>query len=169
MEGGGETGSQLGPTNSAVLNNIQTKITNKQTDLEVVIGNLTFLFLMNRPLLACLNHCYDFMAACYTEKRVLWKSVRHELRIARGLLIFARSDLDRPWHPAALMLDASLSGYSVAERDKDYALVQSVGEWDERWRFRRELDVGARARFVDAEASAIGSVRPSVAGPRFHD
>ena len=96
-------------------------------DLEVVIGNLTFLFLMNRPLLACLNHCYDFMAACYTEKRVLWKSVRHELRIARGLLIFARSDLDRPWHPAALMLDASLSGYSVAERDKDYALVQSVG------------------------------------------
>ena len=134
-------------------------------DLEIVIGNLTFLFLMNRPLLACLNHCYDFMAACYTERRVLWKSVRHELRIARGLLIFARSDLDRPWHPAALMLDASLSGYSVAEREKDYALVQSVGEWDERWRFRRELDVGARARFVEAESSTMASVRPSVAGP----
>ena len=38
MEGGGDMHSQLGPTNSAVRNILQTKITHEQNDLEVVIG-----------------------------------------------------------------------------------------------------------------------------------
>ena len=99
-------------------------------DLEMIVGNLTFLFLTCRPLLSGFNHVYDVMDSCYTQKRRLWKSVLHELRIARGLLIFARSDLDRPWHYSALMVDASLSDYSVAERQADPSLIRTVGEWD---------------------------------------
>ena len=38
MEGGGDMHSQLGPTNSALRNILQTKITHEQNDLEVVIG-----------------------------------------------------------------------------------------------------------------------------------
>ena len=38
MEGGGDTRSQHGPSNSAVRNNFQTKNTHEQNDLEVVIG-----------------------------------------------------------------------------------------------------------------------------------
>ena len=133
--------------------------------LEIIIGNLTFLFLMNRPFLSCLDHCYDYIACCYDRPQKLWPGVAHELRIASGLFIFCRSELDRPWWPKALMVDASLSGYLVAERAAESGLVRDAGEWDERWRFRRDLNVGARERFALAERSELASARPCVEGP----
>jgi hypothetical protein len=51
------------------------------------------------------------------------------------------------------MVDASLSGYSVAERQGDPDRIRTVGEWDERWRFRCDMDIGARELFAKAELS----------------
>ena len=117
------------------------------------MGNLTFQFSVNTPLLSCLNHVYDFMAASYERRQKLWKSVLFELRIASGLLVFCRSELDRLWHARALMVDSFPCGYSVAERQPDVELTRAVGDCDERWRFRRGMDIGAREHFAFALAS----------------
>ena len=37
-----------------------------------------------------------------------------------------------------MMTDACLSGYAVGESCDDVALARDIGEWDERWRFKRE-------------------------------
>ena len=99
------------------------------------------------------------------RRQKLWKSVLFELRIASSLLVFFRSELDRPWHARASIVDASLSGYSVAERQPDVELTRAVGEWDERWRFRRDMDIGARERFALAELSELATARPCAEGP----
>ena len=44
-------------------------------------------------------------------------------------------------------------------------LTRAVGEWDERWRFRRVMDIGARERFALAELSELATARPCVEGP----
>ena len=58
-----------------------------------------------------------------------------------------------------------LSLVILAESSSNEALVRAVGEWDERWRFCRDTDVGARERFALAELSELASVRPCVDGP----
>ena len=75
-------------------------------EVRVVIGHVTMRCLLRRPLLAVLNHVYAFIDKMKGQKAVLWDSVRSELRIARGLLVFAQIELRRPLATSAMMYDA---------------------------------------------------------------
>ena len=136
-------------------------------DLERVLGHITFVLLLNRPLLAVLNHIYAFVERHYQQTLRVWESVRQELEIVLHLLILARCNLKKEWDPCPLMTDASLSGYAVVEGQAfDSATVESMGKWDERWRFRRCVTEAPRVAALSANEvlSDVGTVRPNVEG-----
>ena len=66
--------------------------------LEIVIGHAAFVALMNRPVLSVFNAVYRYISAHYFKPAVLWESVREELTVFRGLMIFLHADWGRPWN-----------------------------------------------------------------------
>ena len=62
-------------------------------DLERILGHITFTLLLNRPLLSCLNCCYEFVQHSYSTVVPVWGSVKRELQLVLDLLIFAHSNL----------------------------------------------------------------------------
>ena len=118
--------------------------------LEVVIGHLTYAFLVNRPLLSIFHHCYRFVRRHYLEKAKLWPSVIEELKAARGALIFCRSDWWRQWNDLISASDASLEGYGVCTCKAPKAAVSAVGRLSERERFKRRAGHSARESALEA-------------------
>ena len=105
--------------------------------LEVIIGHLTFVGLMNRHSLSTMHTVYRFIQANYSTVAKLWDSVVSELRCFKGLLILLCQDWDRPWNPVVSSSDSSLSGYGVCHATWPVNIVSKVGRLRERHRFRR--------------------------------
>ena len=63
--------------------------------LQMILGHISFAFLLRRPLLSILVHSFRF---AYLEQefrpRSLWMSVKKELEVASSLLTLAFADLD---------------------------------------------------------------------------
>ena len=112
--------------------------------LEVLVGHLTYSFLIARPLLSILHHTYRYIQRHYYQKARLWDSVREELEAAVGGLIFCEADWCRPWNRVVGASDASLSGYGVCTSEWTLADVQAAGRVPERERFRRRGPHSAR-------------------------
>ena len=135
--------------------------------MEIIVGHLTYSFLIARPLLAIFDHCYRFIRRHYTEKAKLWAGVQDELRAAVGGLIFCQADWKRQWNTVVSSSDASLSGYGVCTSTWPLAWVQKVGRMPERERFRRSAGHSAResaleSHFIDGDLQDwSGSLRDS--------
>ena len=63
-----------------------------------------------------------------------------------ALVWFARGNLRRPWHEDVSMYDSSLGGYGVMAGTFPQRLVEQVGSYDERWRFKKEYQGGRGPR-----------------------
>ena len=56
---------------------------------EVLVGHITIAALLRRELLSVLRSCHDFIGKHYTGQTRLWTSVKQEMLMVRGLLIFS--------------------------------------------------------------------------------
>eukprot|EP00971_Amphidinium_carterae_P340417 6478747-Amphidinium_carterae.4 len=116
--------------------------------LERVLGQVTFLFLIRRDLLSVFGRCYSFVRAHYQHPHRLWGSCLQELRAAVGLLPLAIADLRRSPSCSAYMTDASLRGFGVMQGIFAESDVLGACKFDERWRFKREYRNSSKARDV---------------------
>ena len=112
--------------------------------LEVVVGHLTFVGLMNRRSLSVLHACYRFIQACYYSVSDLWDSVVAELSCFKGLLMLLTQDWWRPWNTVVSSSDSSLTGYGVCQSTWPVEVVAEVGRQRERQRFKRTGPHSAR-------------------------
>eukprot|EP00439_Symbiodinium_sp_Y106_P036841 s1194_g4.t1 len=100
---------------------------------------------MNRPVLSVFNAVYRYISAHYFKPAVLWESVREELTVFRGLMIFLHADWGRPWNTYVTATDSSLEGYGVVSSQWLQHEVANVGRNLERARFRKLGSHSARA------------------------
>ena len=108
-------------------------------DMQRVVGHLTCRFLLRRPLLSTLHEVYKFVNRDIRARVSLWPSVIDEIRMIRGLLVFAFSDIKSPVSCRIMMSDACLSGYGIGESRWEPKGTMEVLSWDERWRFKDRI------------------------------
>ena len=113
--------------------------------LEIVLGHITFCCLCNRQLLCIFSSIYKYIRKHYFAPVVLWPSVRKELEVFRGLMIFLQNDWWKPWNPLVSSSDSSLEGYGVSTAFWPLVDVRTCGRRLERSRFRRPASTAARA------------------------
>ena len=77
---------------------------------------------------------YNFVNVGIVKPIPVWGSVRDELRVIRGLMVFATTDLRAPSSRRVTMNDACLSGYGVGEALWRLEEVDTVVASDARWR-----------------------------------
>ncbi|CAE7489577.1 unnamed protein product, partial [Symbiodinium natans] len=127
--------------------------------LEVLVGHATFVALMNRHVLSVFNTVYRYINAHYHKPAPLWTTVREELSVFRGLMIFLHADWARPWNTYVTATDSSLEGFGVVSSHWQQHEVASAGRNLERARFRKQGSHSARtsaltaAGFVHDEAT----------------
>ena len=112
--------------------------------LEVIVGHATYCSLMCRPLLSVFNAVYKFIQSCYFAPVPLWESVRQELSVFAGAMLFLRSDWWRSWSPRVTMSDSSKGGFGVCCSTWPENVVAEVGRLGERSRFKRTGPHSAR-------------------------
>ena len=118
--------------------------------LEVLVGHATFVALMNRHVLSVFNTVYRYINAHYHKPAPLWTTVREELSVFRGLMIFLHADWARPWNTYVTATDSSLEGFGVVSSHWQQHEVASAGRNLERARFRKLGSHSARASALTA-------------------
>ena len=126
--------------------------------LEVVLGHITFCCLCNRQLLCIFAAIYKYIRRQYFIPERLWPSVRRELEVFRGLMIYLQTDWWKPWNNLVSSSDSSLEGYGVSVSYWDPEVVASCGRRLERARFRRPATTAAR----DHALTSAGFVKDEV-------
>ena len=88
------------------------KVTTGQV-LEVVMGHLTYAFMVYRPALAICSSVYKFVRASYTKPCRMWKSVILELILFYNIMPLMQYSWSTHWSSHVLATDACLGGYEV--------------------------------------------------------
>ena len=108
---------------------------------------------------------YHFIRDSYWYPQTLWASCRYECWVMASILPILTSDLVRPWSSELVCSDASTSGMGACRTVVEPGVAKALGEWFERWRFRRldpaewqprkraagELDEVTDPRFISAD------------------
>ena len=123
--------------------------------LEIVVGHATFVGLMNRPVLSVFNTVYRYIRSHYSRPSVLWPSVREELAVFKGLMVFLHADWCRPWNKYVTATDSSMQGFGVVSSYWEVDDVASVGRELERSRFKKLGMHSAR----DSALTAAGFIK----------
>ena len=106
-------------------------------EMQVVIGHVSFCFLLRRELLSTLGAVYAFGRRAEGVKMVLWPAVRRELRWAVALLPLVYRRLDAGWHGRVMATDASPTGLGAVHGERPLDEVSRIGRINERWRYQR--------------------------------
>ena len=129
--------------------------------MEVLVGHITWALMVRREALCLLNLTYSFASAHPgNDLHPLWPGVVEELWRIRCLLPLLRARVKAPWHDRCMACDASTFGLGACERDLDLATARSLGRTSERWRYRVEDAVRARARALGLDCQG-GDELPS--------
>lgn len=104
--------------------------------MQKLLGHAMFFSTINRAGMSVFRRLYDFVERA-DGPRLLSKSEREECLTFSGLIPLLFADLRREWSETVHCTDASPDGYGVCTRSLDAKLVESMGRWNERWRFRR--------------------------------
>jgi len=111
---------------------------------EVIVGHLTFAFMIERAGLSIFLAIYAFMRVDYYEAAPLWETARQEMTHALACLLMMVSEWTIPWSSWVLATDASeYGGAGVCCRWPQWA-VAAAGRIPERSRFK--LAPGRSAR-----------------------
>lgn len=98
------------------------------------------------------------MRSNYDRPAVLWPTVREELVVFKGLMIYLHADWTRPWNSYVTSSDASLSGFGIVSSVWKAEDVAEVGRCQERSRFKKLGSHSAR----DSALTHAGFVRDEV-------
>ena len=104
--------------------------------MQKLLGHAMFFSTINRAGMSVFRRLYDFVERA-DGPRLLSKSEREECLIFSGLIPLLFADLRKQWSETVHCTDASPDGYGVCTRSLDAKHVESMGRWNERWRFRR--------------------------------
>ena len=119
--------------------------------LEIVLGHLTYIALVNRPFLSCFHVVYKYVHAVYSEPRSkLWTGARRELEAFYRAMPLLQSRWDLDWAEEVCATDACLGGFGVVSGTIDSSTVRRVASTTERSRYKRCMPGtdGVRARNV---------------------
>ena len=104
--------------------------------MQKLLGHAMFFSTINRAGMSVFRRLYDFVERA-DGPRLLSKSEREECLIFSGLIPLLFADLRKQWSETVHCTDASPDGYGVCTRSLEAKHVESMGRWNERWRFRR--------------------------------
>ena len=104
--------------------------------VQKLLGHAMTLCVLNRSGMAVFRRLYDFVEHT-SRPRHLNRLEKQEVANFIGIIPLLFSDMRRPWSPTLTATDASPTGYGVCERHISAQQSQSLGEWSERWRFKR--------------------------------
>lgn len=101
-----------------------------------LLGHAMVVLVLNRSGMAIFRAAYDFAGGDYISRR-LWDSAKLECSMFLGVLPLLVGDMRQPWSGKVTCTDASPEGYGICERDLEENMVDEIGKWQERWRFKR--------------------------------
>eukprot|EP00971_Amphidinium_carterae_P321933 6399446-Amphidinium_carterae.1 len=114
-------------------------------EMQMLVGHMTFVGLIERSSLSILHSVYAFVIKAGECRVRLWPSVIAELRAFRSVMVLLGADWKRSWSPTVLASDASEYGWGVCSADWGSESVAQVGRVLERTRYRRIVSgVGPR-------------------------
>ena len=131
--------------------------------LQMILGHVSFAFLLRRPLLSILVHSFRF---AYLEHefrpRSLWMSVRKELEVASSLLTLAFAELDFQTSVRVGVSDASKWGWAAHESEWSLPHVEESLKWSERWRWRHGVGDASRERMGAALRGSLSASEAAI-------
>ena len=101
-----------------------------------LLGHAMVICTINRCGMSVFRKMYDFVHSL-SEPRLLNKSELKEVRMFIGLVPLLSGDMRKQWSPQVTATDASPEGFGIVVRDLDVTSVKQIGQWQERWRFKR--------------------------------
>lgn len=147
--------------------------------LQSILGHCTWAALLRRESVAFFRYSYAFIEVAGIRQRKLWPSVSRDLRQFAAVLPLLRSRLAAPWSSRLLASDTSPCGVGVCEKEASTSTCMAIGKVNERWRFRCEESVAARAHALgsgmaldasrldpDMGEPSLDSCQPSLVSPR---
>ncbi|CAE8613579.1 unnamed protein product [Polarella glacialis] len=103
--------------------------------LQVWGGRVIHHFSLLRPGMSCLHSFYRFIEFAGNEQKVLWPSVRQEMRLVIGLVFLGEAHLGAPLHRDVYLGDSSTYGFSLMVTKSTPQEVRQATLHRERWRF----------------------------------
>ena len=119
--------------------------------LRIILGHLTWAFLLRRPMLSIFSAVYKFQQLEGAHR--LWPTVIREMTHARNPLPRCRCSFTRQSHQRVYASDACMSGYAVASTMYTPAQVSVLASCDERWRLKQIDAPSARSHALASEES----------------
>lgn len=101
-----------------------------------LLGHAMCICVLCRPGMSVFRSLYDFSSRDLPKQK-LWKSAARECRILAGIIPLLIGDLRKPWATRLVCTDASPQGFGIAEKDVDENQAAQLGQWNERWRYKR--------------------------------
>ncbi|CAE8695937.1 unnamed protein product [Polarella glacialis] len=98
-------------------------------------GHVIHHFSLLRPGMSCLHSFYRFIEFAGDNQKVLWPSVRQEMRLVIGLLFLGEAHLGAPIHENVYLGDSSAYGFSLMVTKSSQQEVRQATLHRERWRF----------------------------------
>ena len=132
------------------------KITGKE--IESIVGHYTWCTLVRCPGLAVPHACYSFLRSAGSVPTGPWPSVLCELRWMVAVLPLLISETWLPWSGQLYASDAAPSGYGVCVKRVEPRLAAHIGRVVEKWRFRAEDSVQARAHTMGVDVLVLNPV-----------
>ncbi|CAK0816128.1 unnamed protein product [Prorocentrum cordatum] len=126
--------------------------------VRVVVSHFTSRALLRRELLSCLQASYSFIESSGHHTRVLWSSVKRELRWCAALITLAFRDANAAWSPMVYCADASWWGAGVVRGIRSVQEVQHVGHYTERLRYSAAHEAILKPRDSALKCSVSGGV-----------
>eukprot|EP00438_Fugacium_kawagutii_P035192 Skav232767 [mRNA] locus=scaffold1229:242985:248589:- [translate_table: standard] len=104
--------------------------------VQKLLGHAMTLCVLNRAGMSVFRRLYDFVEQG-GDARYLTVLEREECWNFIGIIPLLFADLRKPWSDTVIASDASPDGFGMCESTLDLKEVESIGQWNERWRFRR--------------------------------
>ncbi|CAE8612690.1 unnamed protein product, partial [Polarella glacialis] len=128
--------------------------------LQVWGGHVIHHFSLLRPGMSCLHSFYRFIEFAGNEQKVLWPSVRQEMRLVIGLVFLGEAHLGAPIHENVYLGDSSTYGFSLMVTKSSQQEVRQATLHRERWRFiAPDVELGAPL-VSPLDFSTLGGLSP---------
>ncbi|CAE8715533.1 unnamed protein product [Polarella glacialis] len=128
--------------------------------LQVWGGHVIHHFSLLRPGMSCLHSFYRFIEFAGNEQKVLWPSVRQEMRLVIGLVFLGEAHLGAPIHENVYLGDSSTYGFSLMVTKSSQLEVRQATLHRERWRFIvPDVELGAPL-VSPLDFSSLGGLSP---------
>lgn len=113
--------------------------------VQLSLGHVTWALMCRREGLSLVNTGYAFVHKHYDTPTRLWPRLRTELSRIADLLPLFRVQINSGWSEDVTASDSSPYGYGICHRSLTGNIARAIGCQSERWRFRCEDAVDARA------------------------